>query len=154
MPFVVVITSVEPLRRVEELARRVAEVEALDEDVVPLARERDPVGRERACVLDLGDAHDALVARRERLAHRRRRAQHVDRDPEVARDLLGWGEADANPHYELLSIRHARDVVVSSRPWRHGSGGRSRALPGGRPRAGHPAGAQKEGSWEPWVPPR
>ena len=64
-----------------ELARRVAVVEAVDPDVVPLTGERDARARERPRIVDLADARDALVAARERLADRLGRPQDVDDDP-------------------------------------------------------------------------
>ena len=71
-----------PRRLSLELARRVAEVEALDVLEAPLAGElRRAFGLgERARVVDLRAAEDALVAGRERLAHRRGRAEDVDDD--------------------------------------------------------------------------
>ena len=87
MPFVVERMSVSRRRLARDLARRVAEVEALDRLEPPLAGElRGPLGlRERARLVDLGAAEDAPVARRERLRHRRGGAQDVDDDARPAR---------------------------------------------------------------------
>ncbi len=69
-----------PVRLAGELARRVAEVEALDADVAALAGERNPRAGKCPRVVDLADADDLLVAARERLADRRGRPQDVDDD--------------------------------------------------------------------------
>ena len=98
VPFVVVSTSCRRMPLAGELARRVAEVEALDADVVALARERDARAGERACVLDLADADDPLVAARKRLADVRGRPQDVDDDAHGRRDLLGRSEPDSDLH--------------------------------------------------------
>ena len=51
-----------------------------------------------ASPVDLGDTHDPPVPSGEGLADRRRRAQHVDDDPERSSDLLDRGEPDPDPH--------------------------------------------------------
>ena len=100
MPFVVV--RIERLRRrlARDLARRVAEVEALDVLEPPLARElRRALGLgERPRLVDLGAAEDAPVARGERLRHRRGRAEDVDDDPDRRGRLLSRSEGDVDAH--------------------------------------------------------
>ena len=95
--------SVSAARRAFELARRVAEVEALDVLEPPLARQlrRSLCLRERARVVDLRAAEDALVAGRERLAHRRGRAEDVDDDPDRRGRLLAGCEGDMYAHARL-----------------------------------------------------
>src|SRR5579859_5995415 len=87
-----------------DLARRVAEVEALDVFEPPLARElrRTFPLRERAGFLDLRAAQHALVAGGERLRHRRRRAQDVDDDPDRRRSSLARSERDVDEHATTL----------------------------------------------------
>ncbi len=86
------------MRLARELARRVAVVEALDADVMALARERDARPGERACIVDLADAGDALVAAGEGLADDRGGPQDVDDDAHGRRDLLGRSKPDGDLH--------------------------------------------------------
>ena len=91
----------ERLRRgLDELARRVAEVEAVDPHGLALAAEDGAaLGlRDRARLVDLGAAEDAPIARGERLRDRRGGPQDVDDDPDRGRDLLGRGERDVDSH--------------------------------------------------------
>ena len=94
----------------DELARGVAEVETLDQDVVPLAREPDARAGEGAGVVDFTDADHALVAGVERLADRRGGAQDVDHDPERGRDLLAW----AKPSIGTSSVGYIEFTSPSS----------------------------------------
>ena len=94
----------------EVLARRVAEVEALDPHAEPLAAEGDASGDgERPRVLDLGRTQHALVAGRERLADRRRGTDHVDHDARRGGGELVRSEGDVNVHVATLAVhvRHA-----------------------------------------------
>src|SRR5204863_8135268 len=92
-------------RPVCELARRIAEVEALDLHAEPLARERSlPFSRrERARILDLARAEDLLVAARERLADRRCGPEDVDDDADRSGDLFGGREGDVDAHAARLA---------------------------------------------------
>ena len=86
------------------LARRVAEVEAGDRLEPPLAGElrRALRLRELARLVDLGAAEDTRVAGRERLRHRRGRAQDVDDDPDRCRRPLVGSEGDVDEHAARL----------------------------------------------------
>ena len=83
-----------------ELARRVAEVEALDVLEPPLAGQlRRPFGlRERARLVHLGAAEDAPVAGCERLADRGGRAEDVDDDPDRSGRQLAGREGHVDAH--------------------------------------------------------
>ena len=88
MPFVVERISVRAHGALRELARRSAHVEALDHDRVPLAADDGLVaelGPERARLVDLAAAENALVPGGERLRDRRRRPDDVDHDPDRRR---------------------------------------------------------------------
>ncbi len=83
-----------------ELARRVAEVEALDGLEPLLSRElrRSFALGERPRVVDLCAAENPVVSRRERLADRRGRTQDVDDDPDGRRCLFSGREGDVDTH--------------------------------------------------------
>ena len=88
----------------EEFARRGADVEALDAHGVALAaddRIRD-LRAQSPSVIQLGAAEDAFVSRRESLRDRRRRAHHVDDDPDIGRRLLVRREGNVNAHVSTL----------------------------------------------------
>ena len=104
MPFVVVRTSVSAAASPSSSLRRVAEVEALDVLEPPLAGElrRPSRLRERARLVDLGAAENAPVARRERLADRRGRAEDVDDDPDRRGRQLTRREGDMDAHLRGL----------------------------------------------------
>src|SRR5581483_8132535 len=82
------------LRVALQLARRVAEVEALDVLEPPLAGQlgRPFALREFPRLVHLRAAEDAPVAGRECLADRRRRAEDVDDDPDRSRSALARRE--------------------------------------------------------------
>src|SRR2546430_1874797 len=83
-----------------ELARRVAEVEALEGLEPSLAGElrRSLTLRQRSCLVDLGAAEDAPVAGGERLADRGRGAEDVDDDPDRRGRRLAWSEGHMDAH--------------------------------------------------------
>ena len=100
-------------RTVEVLAGRVAEVEAVDPHAEPLASERDAARRRRAPARPRPRPRThALVAARERLADRRRRADHVDHDTcRRGRRLVG-SERDVNVHAATLAVHVRRDALL------------------------------------------
>ena len=114
VPFVVERISVRALGARGELARRGARRRSRRRRPPfrsPPTTASSPSSRaQRPCLVDLGAAEDALVARRERLRDRRGRADHVDDDADGRRGLLGRGEGDMDAHADTL-VR-----VVRARP--------------------------------------
>ena len=105
MPFVVVRISVRALAPSANSRGEAPDVEAVDDDGVPLAAHDRLVaerGAERSRLVDLGAAEHALVARRERLGDRRGGADHIDDDADGRRSLLVRRESDMNAHADTL----------------------------------------------------
>ena len=84
----------------EELARRGADVEALDLERVPLAAEQAlaELVAHRPRLLDPGRGEDARVPGRERLRDRRGRPHEVDDDRHGRGRSLLRGKCDVDPH--------------------------------------------------------
>ncbi len=100
-----------------QLARGVAEVEALDVLEPPLARERRGALHpgERPRLVDLRAAEDALVPRGERLRHRRGRTEDVDDDAQRSRGLLARREGHVDTHregYASPNVDHGDEVLL------------------------------------------
>src|SRR5581483_6519306 len=115
--------------RLDELPRRVPEVEALDPHRLPFAPEDGTALARRDCagLVDLGATEHAPVARRERLGDRGGRPEDVHDDPDRRRDLLGRCEGDVYPHASTLASWPSRDTATGTRTARRGCRARSAA---------------------------
>ena len=132
VPLVVVRISVRALRTSSEVARRSADVEPFHDDCVALAADDRLVaelGTQRPRLVDLGAAEHPLVARRKRLGDRRRRADHVDHDPDMCSSFLLRSERDVNVHPDTLAAWKSRATAIDTPTGRPVSRARSAGGP-------------------------
>jgi hypothetical protein len=110
--------------RLEELARRRPDVEALDPDGAPLAADERvrQLPAEPPRVLEVATAEDTPVAARERLRDRRGGAENVDDDPDGSGGFFGGGEGDVDANdgstlvaWPLRASRPATATPAASR---------------------------------------